>query len=75
MTGKLQLTLEAPGIEWPAFRNHLPCMAHVIQLSLGAFMNSIGVNGHTKSWEGNDFDQKFGENETIDIGKSRCLRK
>jgi len=43
MTRELQSTLEASGIEWPALRNHIPCMAHVIQLALGAFMSSLGV--------------------------------
>jgi len=51
MTRKLQSTLEASGIEWPALRNHIPCMAHVIQLALGVFMSSLGVKGRTKSWK------------------------
>jgi hypothetical protein len=75
MTRQLQSTLEASGIEWPALRNHIPCMAHVIQLALGAFMSSLGVNGPTKSWEAHDRDQQFGENESIDIGKGQRLRK
>jgi hypothetical protein len=50
-------------------------MAHVIQLSLGAFMSSLGVNGRTQSWEAHERDQKFGENESTDIGKSQRLRK
>jgi len=75
MTGELQSTLEASEIEWPALRNHIPCMAHVIQLALGAFMSSLGVKGRTKSWEAHERDQQFGENESIDIGKSQWLRK
>jgi hypothetical protein len=75
MTRELQSTLEASGIEWPALRNHIPCMAHVIQLALGAFMSSLGVKGHTKSWEAHERDQQFGENESIDIGKSQRVRK
>jgi len=75
MTRELQSTLEASGIEWPALRNHIPCMAHVIQLALGAFMSSLGVKGRTKSWEAHEHDQLFGENESVDIGKSRRLRK
>jgi len=75
MTRELQSTLEASGIEWPALRNHIPCMAHVIQLALGAFMSSLSVKGRTKSWEAHECDQQFGENESIDIGKSRRLRK
>ena len=75
MTRELQTTLEASGIEWPALRNHIPCMAHVIQLSLGAFMSSLGVKGRTKSWEAHERDQQFGENESTDIGKSQRLRK
>jgi hypothetical protein len=55
-------------IAWVALSNHIPCMAHIIQLALGAFMNSLGVNGHTKSWEADERDQQFGENESIDIG-------
>jgi hypothetical protein len=40
MTHELQTTLEATVIEWPALRNHIPCMVYVIQLALGAFMSS-----------------------------------
>jgi len=75
MTRELQSTLEASGIEWPALRNHIPCLAHVIQLALGAFMSSLGVKGRTKSWEAHQCDQQFGENESLDIGKSQRLRK
>jgi hypothetical protein len=67
MTRELQSTLEASGIEWPALRNHIPCMAHVIQLALGAFMSSLSVKGRTKSWKAHERDQHFGENESIDI--------
>ena len=56
-------------------RNHIPCMAHVIQVALGAFMSSLSVKGRTKYWEAHERDQKFGENESIDIGKSQRLRK
>jgi len=75
MTGELQSTLEASGIKWPALRNHIPCMAHIIPLALGAFVSSLGVKGHTMSWEAHERDQQFGENESIDIGMSRRLRK
>jgi hypothetical protein len=75
MTRELQSTLQASGIEWPALRNHIPCMAHVIQLGLSAFMSSLGEKGCTKSWEAHESDQQFGENESIDIGKSQRLRK
>jgi hypothetical protein len=74
-THELQSTLEASGIEWPALRNHIPCMADVIQLALGAFMRSLRVKGRTKFWEAHDCDQQFGENESIDIGNSQRLRK
>jgi len=75
MTRELQSTLETSGIKWPALRNHLLCMAHVIQLALGGFMNSLGVKGRTKSWEAHERDQQFGENESIDIGNSQRLRR
>jgi len=75
MTRKLQSTLEASGIEWPALRNHIPCMAHVIQLALGAFISSLGVKGRTKSWEAHEHDQQFRENESVDIWKSQTLRE
>jgi len=74
MTGEAQSTLEASGIEWPAFRNHIPCMAHVIQLALGAFMSSLCVTSRTKSWEAHERDQQFGENASIDIRKSHRLQ-
>ena len=71
MARELQSTLEASGIEWPALSTHMPCMAHVIQLALGAFMSSLGATGHTKSWEAHERDQQFAENESIDIFKSQ----
>jgi len=46
-------------------------MAHVIQLALGAFMSSLGVNGRAKYWEAHECDQQFGETESTDIGKSQ----
>jgi hypothetical protein len=75
MTCELQSTLEASGIEWPALRNHIPYMAHVIQLALGAFISSLGVKDYTKSWGAHEHDQQFGENDSLDIGKSQRLRK
>jgi len=75
MTRELQSTLEASGVEWPELRNHIPRMAPVIQLALGAFMSSLGVKGCTKSWEAYERKQQFRENESIDIGKSQRLRK
>jgi hypothetical protein len=75
MTRKLQSTLEASAIEWPALRNHILCMAHVIQLASGAFMSSLSIKGHTKSWEAHERDQQFVENESRGIGKSQRLRK
>jgi len=50
-------------------------MAHIIQLALGVFMSSLSVKGHTKSWKAHERDQQFGENESIDIGKSQRFRK
>jgi len=50
-------------------------MAHIIQLALSAFMSSLGVKGRTKSWEAHERNQQFGENESIDVGKSERLRK
>ena len=39
-------------VEWCQLENHIPCMAHVVQLILGAFMSSIKVksrDGHMPS--------------------------
>jgi len=74
-TRELQSTLEASAIECPVLRNHIPCMAHIIQLALGEFMSGLGIKGRTKSWEAHERDQQFGENESVDIGKSQRLRK
>jgi len=75
MTRELQSTLQTSGIEWAALRNHIPCMAHIIQLALGAFMSSLGVKGRITSWEAPERDQQFGENESTDIRKSQRHRK
>jgi len=75
MTCELQSTLEDSGIEWPALRNHIPCMAHVIKLALGAIMSNLGVKDRTKSSEIHEHHQQFGENESIENGKSQRLQK
>jgi len=75
MTRELQSTLETSGMKLPALRNYIPCMAHVMQLAVGAFMSSLSVKGRTKSWEAHECDQQFGENESLNIGKSQRLRK
>jgi hypothetical protein len=71
MTRERQSTLRASGIEWPALRNHIPYMAQVILLAFVAFMSSLSPKGRTKSWEDHEHNQQFGENESIDIGKSQ----
>jgi len=62
-------------MKWPALTNDLPCLAHVIQLALGAFISRLGVKGRTKTWEAHEGDQQFGENASIDIGNSQTVRK
>jgi hypothetical protein len=74
MISELPSTLEVSRIEWVAFRSHILCMTHVIQLAQGAFICSLGVKGRTKSWEAHERNQQFGENESIDVGKSKRLR-
>jgi len=74
MTRELQISIEASRIEYPASRNHIPCMALVIRLSLGAFISSLGVKGRTKSLEAHERDQLCGEHESTDIGKSQRLQ-
>jgi len=75
MTCELQSTLEPSEMEWPAWWKHIPCTAHVIQLTLRTFSSSLGGKGGTKSWNAHERDQQFGENESIDIGKSPRLQK
>jgi len=75
MTRELRTTLEAAGIEWHALRNHIPCMAHVIPLSLGAFMRSLGVKGRTKSCEAHERDQQFEENESRHWEESKTSKR
>ena len=75
ITCELQTTFEDSGIEWPELRNNLRCIVHVIQLDLDAFISSLSVNGHTKSWEAHERNHRFGENDSIDVGKTQRLRK
>ena len=75
MTQKLLSTFEASAIQSPAMRNHIPFMAHVIQLASGAFMSYLGVISCTKSLEAHERNQQFGENESTVFGMSQRLRK
>jgi len=74
MTCKLQSALEVSGIAWPALKNHIPCLAHIIQVASGVFTSSLGFEGRTKSSEAHERNQQFGDNESIDIEKSQRLR-
>jgi len=56
MTCELQSARQASEIEWPALRHRILCMAHIIQLAVGAFMSSLGVKVRTKSWEAHERD-------------------
>jgi hypothetical protein len=47
ITRELQLILQASAIEWDTFRNHIPCVAHIIQLSSDAFNNLERVKSQT----------------------------
>jgi len=59
----------------PALQHRIPCMAHALQLALCAFPSSHSEKRPTNSWEEHEHDQQFGENKSIDIGKSDTLRK
>ena len=51
MVKELQRSLKAMEVDWSAAQNHVPCMAHVIQLALAAFMKSLGIQRRNRSWE------------------------
>jgi hypothetical protein len=50
-------------------------MAHDNQLTLRVLMTSLGVKGHTESWETHEHDQQFADIGNIDIWKCQRLRK
>jgi len=52
LTEALNLAWSLLLVEWCQLENHIPCMAHVVQLILGAFISSIKVksrDGHMPS--------------------------
>ena len=55
-------------------RNHVRCMAHVIELALDTSLNSFSANSCTQFWEAHERNQQSGENKSIDIGKSPRFR-
>jgi len=75
ITCELQSTFDASVIERPVLRYYIPCMAHVIHPTLGAFISSLGVKGCTQSWEAHERNHQFGENDGIEIGNSQRLRE
>jgi len=74
-THKLQSTLEESRIEWPASRNQISWMPHVIRQALTAFMSILVVKGRNKFWKAPTHNKQFAENESIAIGKSQRLQK
>jgi hypothetical protein len=75
MTWELQLTLETLAIECSELRNYIPCMANVIQLCLGVLMSNHGVKSCTKTWEAQECNKQFDENEGIPTTNIQKLRK
>jgi len=75
MTEELQSTHETSRIVWPASRNHMPCIVHIIPHTLGTSRIRLRVKCRTESWEAHEGDQLFGEIESTDIGKSQKLRE
>ena len=53
----------------------MPYMVHIVQRTVGAFMSSLSVKGHTMSWEAHQCNLQFGENNSIDIGRSQRFGK
>ena len=75
MTWQLQSMFVATAIDWPALMNHIPRLAHNIQLAYDAFMSCLGVQHHTRPWEAHMHYQHFGQNESTDIGNTQRLQK
>jgi len=75
MTPELQPPLDHSGFQWPAMRNHIVCMAHIVRCALCGFISSLGVIGRTKSLEAHKHNQQFGEIKSTVIGKSQRLGK
>jgi hypothetical protein len=50
-------------------------MVHVIQRASGAVISCLAVKDSTKCWEAYEWDQQFGQNESVVIGKIQRLRK
>jgi len=67
-------------VEWCQLENHIPCMAHVVQLIVGVFMSSINVksrDGHMPSGFKPGYIEKVmrldnGFHKTVE--KVMCLR-
>jgi len=62
-------------VEWCQLENHIPCMAHVVQLILGAFMSSIKVksrDGHMPSGFKAGYIEKV---MTLDNGFHKTVEK
>ena len=73
MARELQKSLKSMEVEWSAAQNHVPCMAHVIQLALSAFMQSLGIKGQSKSWE-EGVRETLNEDSNGRKGKVGCTR-
>jgi len=62
-------------VEWCQLENHVPCIAHVVQLILGALMSSIKVkfgDGHMPSGFKADYIEKV---MRLDNGFHKTLEK
>lgn len=73
MAKMLQGVLQELGNDWEAAQNHVPCMAHVIQLSLNAFMNKLQVSQREKYFA--DTERNQHQMEDADIGTQEGRRK
>jgi hypothetical protein len=75
MAKALEEELTKAGTRWDSKASHVPCMAHVIQLCLGSFMNALNVEQHEKHWTDveQEKNQAEGENQVKGLKMKKRL--
>ena len=57
MSAGIERAMAIMGHQWSSANNHMPCMAHVIQLALGAFMSKLQIAGRESYYQEEQRDQ------------------
>jgi len=75
LAAALSNALDQLSVDWNCDHNHIPCMAHVVQLILGAFMDHLKIKSKGESMPSNFKESYVGKVASMEAGFFKTVEK